>query len=153
MKTSIKTFLMALFLVCIQEIALAQPIDDKSMVLQKCFDLPDLQQYYPVDEAGNPSQIYVMEYPLAFSPDLNVSKFDKQVIFMSREDIISNKVEAYFIFRIMDISERLAKVSINYFYDFDYATQQSKLVMVNLEMDKAGTAWELTNINVKGDTK
>lgn len=153
MKILFKVIVMALFLVCIQEISLAQPIDDKSLVIQKCIDLTELQQYYPVDEAGSPSQIYVMEYPVAFSPELNVSKSGKQVLFMSREDVIANKVKAYFIFRSLDISGNLAKANINYFYDFDYTTQQSKIVMVNVEMNKVGSAWDVTTINLKGDTK
>lgn len=153
MKILFKVIVMALFLVYIQEIVVAQPLDDKSLVLQKCIDLAELQQYYPVDDAGSPSQIFVMEYPVAFSPDLNVSKSGKQVLFMSREDVIANKVKAYFIFRSLDISGNLAKANINYFYDFDYTTQQPKIVMVNVEMNKVGSAWDVTTINLKGDTK
>ncbi len=153
MRNPIKIITVALFLVSIQGISMAQSLDDQTMVLQKCIDLPELQQYYPLDGAGNPDQIYVMQYSATFSSDLNISKSGKQVVFMSREDIIKNKVKAYFIFRSFEISGNLATANINYFYDFDNTTMQSKMVMANVEMNKVGSDWVVSIINLKGDTK
>lgn len=149
MRNSMKFFAVILLFACFQEVSSAQQLNDQSLVIQKCIDLSELQQYYPLDNAGLPEQIYVMEYPVKFPADLSVSKSGKQIVFMSREDIIKNQIKAYFIFRSLDITGNLAKANINYFYDFDYSTKHSKMIMLNLELNKTDSTWEVTQINLK----
>jgi hypothetical protein len=137
----------------IQKIGVAQSLDDQSTALQKCFDLTELQHYYPLDNAGNPDQIYVMQYAVAFPVGLNVSKSGKPILFKSREEIVQNKISSYFIFRSFDITGNVAKASFSYFYSFDYTTNQFKMVMVNIELNKVNLDWNVINIKIEGDTK
>ncbi len=88
MKIHSKFITVIIFLILVQKIGVAQSLDDQSKVLQKCFDLTELQPYYPLDNAGNPDQIYVMQYAVTFPVGLNVSKWGNAVLFMSREEII-----------------------------------------------------------------
>jgi hypothetical protein len=153
MKILLKFITVAIFLVFLQEIGMAQPIDDQSKVLQKCFDQTELQPYFPLDNTGNPSQVYVMQYAVSFPVGMNVSKAGKPVLFSTREEILQNKIASYFIFRSFDISASVAKASFSYFYSFDYATSQFKMVMVTLELNKVNLDWNVINIKVEGDTK
>ena len=153
MKILSKFITVTIFLVFIQEIGMAQSLDDQSKVLQKCIDQLELQRYYPLDAAGNPDQIYMMQYAVAFPVGLNVSKSGKAVLFMSRDEIILNKVKSYFIFRSFDITGNVAKASFSYFYSFDYTTNQFKMVIVNIELNKVNLDWSVINIKIEGDIK
>ena len=88
MKILLKFITVAIFLVFLQEIGMAQSLDDQSKVLQKCIDQMEMQPYYPLDATGNPDQLYMMQYAVAFPVGINVSKSGKAVLFMSREEII-----------------------------------------------------------------
>ncbi len=153
MKILSKFITVTIFLVFIQEIGMAQSLDDQSKVLQKCIDHLSMQPYYPLDATGNPDQIYIMQYAVAFPVGLNVSKAGKAVLFMSRDEILLNKVKSYFIFRSFDITGNVAKASFSYFYSFDYTTNQFKMVMVNIELNKVNLDWSVVNITIGGDTK
>lgn len=153
MKILLKFFTVTIFLVFIQEIGMAQSLDDQSKALQKCFDQTQLQTYFPLDNVGNPDQVYVMQYAVSFPTGLNVSKAGKPVLFVSREEIIQNKIKSYFIFRSFDIAGNVAKASFSYFYSFDYTTNQFKMVMVNMELNKINLDWSVINIKIEGDIK
>jgi hypothetical protein len=153
MRTLVRLFTVTILLLCIQEIGMAQSLDDQSKVLQKCFDQTELQPYFPLDNVGNPDQVYVMQYGIAFPTGLNVTKAGKPVLFISREEIIQNKIKSYFIFRSFDITAGVAKAYFNYFYSFDYTTNQFKMVMVNIELNKINLDWSVINIKIEGDTK
>ncbi len=153
MKILLKFITVAIFLVFLQEIGMAQSLDDQSKVLQKCVDLTELQPYFPLDNTGNPGQVYVMQYAVSFPVGMNVSKAGKPVLFSTRDEILQNKIASYFIFRSFDISGNVAKTSFSYFYSFDYATNQFKMVIVTLELNKVNLDWSVTNIKIGGDTK
>jgi len=153
MKILLKFITVAIFLVFLQEIGMGQSTDDQSKVLQKCFDQTELQPYFPLDNAGNPDQVYVMQYAVSFPAGLNVSKAGKPVLFKSREEIIQNKITSYFIFRSFDVTANVAKASFSYFYSFDYTTNQFKMVMVNIELNKINLDWSVINIKIEGDIK
>ncbi|MCK9640325.1 MAG: hypothetical protein M0R39_10510 [Prolixibacteraceae bacterium] len=152
MRTFVRLITVTMLLLCIQKNGVAQSLDDQSKVLQKCFDLTELQQYFPLDNVGNPNQVYVMQYAVTFPTGLNVLKAGKPVLFVSREEIIQNKIKSYFIFRSFDLTASEAKASFNFFYSFDYATNQFKMVMVNIELNKINQDWSVTNIKLEGDT-
>lgn len=133
--------------------AMAQSMKDSTAVLQKCIDLPELTQYYPLDDAGNPVQIYVMTYPVSFPNDMDVSKFGESLVFNSRTDINEKKVEAYFAFRHFKVSQETALINLNYFYNYNFTTKQFKMLSVNVELQKVDNEWSVSNTNLKGDTK
>ena len=153
MKILLKFITVTILLLFIQEIGMAQSLDDQSKVLQKCIDQLEMQTYYPLDATGNPDQLYMMQYAVAFPVGLNVSKAGKAVLFMSREEIMLNKVKSYFIFRSFDITGNVAKASFSYFYSYDYTTNQFKMVMVNIELNKTNLDWGVINFKIQGDIK
>jgi hypothetical protein len=124
---------------------IAQSSGDSAMVLQKCIDLPVLQQHYPLGEDGCQKQIHIMLYPTNFPKDIKVSKFGKAVVFMKRPEIYDNRVEGFFLFKVFSISQNIANVTFDYYYD--YLTDQ-KVVMVNLVLQKAGEVWEISDSKI-----
>ena len=153
MKTMMKTISIALFLVSIQGIVMAQSIESNTMFLQKCIDLTELQSYYKTDNRGNVDQLYIMQFPTTFSTDLKVSKSGRQAIFMSKEEISKNEVSSYFAFRTYEITGDKANATFNYFYDYDYKNAQFKMLIVNVDMTIQDSQCVVSNINLKGDTK
>lgn len=153
MKSLFKLLWMFLFFVFIQITGNAQSIDDQAKVLQKCIDLAELQQYYPLDDAGKPVQLHVMNYAVTFPTDLNVAKSGQQVLFMPREEILQQKITSYFIFRSFDITDNSAKAVFSYFYAFDYTNNQFKMLIVNIDLEKVNQDWSVINIKLGGDTK
>jgi hypothetical protein len=130
----------------------AQSQDDQALVLQKCIDLPELQQYYPLNEEGSLKPLYIVQYPVSFPSDLAIEKEGTIVKFMTSSDITINKVAAYFMFRSFNIHQNSANINCNYFYNYNYTSKQFKMLSVIIEMKKVGLQWNISTINIKGDT-
>jgi hypothetical protein len=124
---------------------IAQSPGDSAKVLQKCIDLPELQQHYPIGKDGCQTQIHIMLYPTNFPKDIEVSKFGKSVVFMKRPEIYDNRVEGFFLFKVFMVTQNTANVTFDYYYD--YQTDQ-KVVMVNLVLLKSGEEWEISDSKI-----
>lgn len=153
MRTLIRLISVVLLCVSIQHFGIAQTMDDQAKVLQKCIDLTEIQQYYPLDNAGNPAQLFVMNYAVTFPAGVNVAKAGQKLLFLSREEIMQQKISSYFIFRSFEVTDNSAKAVFSYFYTYDYTNSQFKMVMVNVEMGKVDQDWSVINIKIGGDTK
>jgi hypothetical protein len=129
----------------------AQSQSDLAQVLQKCIDLPELQQYYPLNSDGSIKPLYIMQYPISFSSDQVIEKAGGMVKFMTKSDIAENKVESYFMFRSLNINQNAADVNYNYFYSYNYTSKQFKMLSVILELQKTGPQWKIINVTMKGD--
>lgn len=149
MENLVKRLIIYSLLFFLPGIAMAQSSTDAADVLQKCIDLPELQQYYPLDAAGTPLQIYVMQYPVSFESDLELSKFGKSVLFMDRTEIVENEIQAHFMFRSFDLTQNTAQVNLNYFYNYNYSTKQFNMVSSIIELHKTDTLWSVSDIKFK----
>lgn len=119
------------------------PATDQSMVLQKCIDLPELQQYYPMDADGNFKPIYIMQHSINFPDNLNLDGFSKKIVFMTKDQIYKNNVDAFFQFEKFDILQNSANITFTYFYDLNIKSLIKQIVPI--ELLKAGDSWnELT---------
>jgi len=132
--------------------AIAQMTEERAKIVQVCLDLPELQQYYPMDIQSNIKQVYIMQYPVTFSADLSLSGSDKEIFFMTMSEIKENKVEAYFMFRNIETTHNSSKVICHYFYDFNYDNNKSKYVAITIILQKADLEWSVVNTDVKGDS-
>jgi hypothetical protein len=153
MENLVKRLIIYSLLFILPGFAMAQSLTDKAEVLQKCIDLPELQAYYPLDDAGTPVQIYVMQYPVSFESEFELVKFGQSVLFMDRSEINEDEIEAYFMFRSFDLTQNTAKVNLNYFYNYNYGTKQFNMVSVIIELQKSDTLWSVSDINLKSSTR
>ena len=145
-----KRYLLIIALLLVAASSWGQISNDQAAVLQKILELPDLQQYYPKNGDGSLKQICIMQYTTAFSAEVTAALDASKVVFRSREAITANQTEAYFIFRSMTLEAGSANASFTYFYNFDYTSNQSKMLTVNIDLQKSGTTWSVTNVNLGG---
>jgi hypothetical protein len=118
-----------------------QAASDTAAVLQKCLDMPELQQYFPKNLDGTYKQVYVMQYPIAFSANNAVSKFQQSVLFEQRGAIYADKADGYFMFTSFAISGNTATVTFDYNYNY---TKAPAAIEVSLSLQKTGTEWTIT---------
>lgn len=122
--------------------AYAQSPDDQIKVLQKCIDLKELQGYLP----GKSIQpLYVMQHGVSFDKDIKVSKNGKPVVFLSKQEVKSQHLQAYLLFWTFEINEKTARVSFVYNYD---QNQSPKTVRADLELSKQGSEWTVSSVAI-----
>jgi hypothetical protein len=128
----------------------AQAQNDETLVLQKCIELPALQQYYALNTTSA-NQVNIMQYPVTFSA-IVTSSFSTGVAFLSPAQITIANVEQYFSFRRFNISQNLANASIVFFYNYNHITGQFNMITINIDLEKINGVWNVTNSNIGGDT-
>lgn len=131
----------------------AQAPGDSILVLQNIINLPELQQYLPVQSDGSIKQLYIARYPVSFSSDISLSKDGRKVKFMSTSEITEKRIEAYFMFRNLKISQNSASANVNFFYDFNYTSRQFKNLTITIELFKKGEVWSVFSNTIKENTK
>jgi len=112
----------------------AQAPGNVAMVLQKCIDLPTLQQYFPIDNEGNLKQLRINYWhPLLFPIDLPIVKDGKKVQFNAMSAQNEKNGEAYFLFKTFNIKQVTSNVLFEYYYGNN---TNSKTVEVKLELQQ-----------------
>jgi hypothetical protein len=119
-----------------------QVANDTAIVLQECLNMPALQKYYPRNADNTYKQVNIMQYPVSFPVNLQVSKFGMGILFKERGEIYSSKAEAFFIITTFLIEGNDATVEFDYNYKY---TTTPKAIEVSLKMHKTGTQWSITS--------
>ena len=150
-----KRFLQAIFVVSIFQFGspistFAQSTQDSTSVLQQCLDLPQLQQYYPKDGNGNPLQANIMHHVLEFPANLNLAHGGLGINYLPQTEISLIPFPGFFIFRNISIGINNSNVVFNFFYKIN--TAYFRIVNVNVELEKSGSNWTITNFNITGET-
>jgi len=143
MKNLFKIISIVLFLVCIQEISVAQVLDDQSLVVQKCIDLPELQQYYPQNMDNSYKQLRILNFPVSFPENLNVSKFGQSVLLKTRAEILTDNPDAFIAFSTFSITETTASVVFEISYN--RLTGSPKSITGSVSLEKTAGNWIVTN--------
>jgi hypothetical protein len=121
--------------------AWGQSANDQAAVLQKIVDLPDLQQYYPMDAVQNRSQVFVVKSVVQFPANLQLAKFGKPVSFIDSADILKGQSVAYFVFNTFTIDGNSAHATFNFYYT--YTTKQS-IFECSVVLNKSGDSWAIS---------
>lgn len=116
----------------------SQTTDEQSIVLQKCIDLSEMQQYYPTSADENLKKIYIMQYPVIFSSSITVFKFDKKIEFKTRPEIYALNATCFYLFKTFKINNNTANISFSFYYD--YITSK-KMIEGNVELEKVENSW------------
>ncbi|MCE5348066.1 MAG: hypothetical protein LLG13_17510 [Bacteroidales bacterium] len=125
----------------------AQNSGDMAKILQKCIDLPELQQYIPRNSNGSFSGIYVLQHGVSFPANTEAYKSGMRVQFINKDQLASGTINNYFLFWELNIEQNSAKVDFVYHYPVSgyIATQR-----VILELQKSGDAWNVTDTKIQG---
>jgi hypothetical protein len=113
----------------------------KAQILEKCLNILDLQQHLAKNTDGSFLPMHIMQYPITFSNNLNLSKFDEPIVFQSRQEISSNNVKSFFIFKVLSIVGDTAQVEFDYYNN----TIESQLVEIKASLNKSVSEWEVIN--------
>jgi len=124
-----------------------QSRQDKAQILQLCIDIPELQQYYPLDAEGNPMQIAVLQHGVSFDMAIEVSKFGRPLQFLDKNEISVLGLSSYFLFWTFKIEENMAH--IDYVYNYMDADNQPKIHNVILDMQKLNGRWIVINSKIE----
>lgn len=123
-----------------------QNTDDITVVLQKCIDLSELQQYYPLDKEGKPDDVYINYWaPTLFSTDLILDINGKNLMFLPMSQMSSTIENAFFLFKICEITPSYAMLVFEYTYDFK---TQPKVLEVKLTMQKSNDVWGISDTQI-----
>lgn len=144
-KLSTLIFLMGLVL---SMDVVAQTSGDIVTILQKCIDLPELQQYIPLNTEGNSDQIYVLQHGVSFPFSTEVYKFGKKVQFVDKGQLASKGITSYFLFWEFKVEQDSAK--IDFVYNYIGSDNLPKTQRVILEMQKKEGFWAITNSKLMG---
>ena len=120
-------------------------------ILQKCLDLPAMQQYYPVDATKAQLPVNIMQLPIAFPTNVVVNKGGQRVNFIETskaEYAHRNNPAAYAMFRTIEHTGETVKVHFNYFYKTG-SEHALKPLFVVVELKKAGADWKVVTSSVK----
>jgi hypothetical protein len=141
-----KKLKVVIFFVFISICAIGQTRNDQLQILKKCIDLPELQNYYPVDTNGNQKPVIICYWhPVLFPIDLIIAKDGQNIQFrlMSLEN--DKNAEAFFLFTKFEIQQSSSLVNFAYYCN---NTIHPKVIQVMLELKKVGDAWEISCIKV-----
>ena len=86
-----------------------------------------------------------MQYPTKFPTDIEVSKFGKPIIFMTRPEIFENRVDGFFLVKEFLVTQDEAHVTFDYYYDY---TTNQKVDVVKLVLKKTADNWEISESNI-----
>jgi len=126
---------------------MAQSAENTAQILQKCINLQELQEYYPLDVKGKPKQLYVMQHGVSMPENLNVSKNGKAVVFLEKNEILTKGTDAFFLFRDFKVFQNSSNVAFVYYFNFDGSYKE--YVAVELELKKAGDTWSITQSKIQ----
>lgn len=148
MRTLVRIFTVTVLLLCIQEIGMAQSLDDQAKVLQKCVDLQELQQHYPKNLDNSFKPLVVMQHGISFPTDIPVTHNNNPLLFKSKAEISGET--AYFLFWKFDVMQNSA--SIDFTYNYDSLTAAPKAKKVTLLFEKTGIVWNITSTTIEDIT-
>ncbi len=116
---------------------------DQTQILQECFEIPNVQKLV---EINSDNQIFIMQHSVNFTESLDFTNYGKEVVFMSKPEIYSNKIDVFFLFEKFEISQTSASISYILFYDYNTAFKE-KIVM--LELQKTGGLWSILSTKLE----
>lgn len=148
MKHFIKLSGMLLILSIIPQAGLAQEKNDTTALLQKCIELPDLQQFLTMVDNQGANPIVIMQHRILFPAHIAVIIGGERVDFMTKEQVYRLKPGAFFLFEEFRINGNRATVS--YLFNYDYTPQASyKIMNVTAVLVREGVSWTFGETKVE----
>lgn len=139
MKTKLTLFLLLLMVLSVS----GQTTTDREAILQKCIDLPEIQNLLPADATGKPEAIHIMQHAVSFDENMKVTKFGKNLEFLSKDQVYNQNCKAYFRFDRFEINNNTALISFDFEYNRNALTEPG-LVKITLNIQKNDTEWIIT---------
>lgn len=127
--------------------AMGQLSDQQALILQKCIDLPELQEFYPSNPDGNKKALHILQHGVSFPTDITVRKFGKPLVFDDKQGIHNSPFPAYFLFQEFSIEQTVARIAFAYYYE--PAQNPEAVILVNVVMTKSNGEWRIENSQIE----
>jgi hypothetical protein len=126
----------------------AQASGDVTMILQKCIDLPDLQQFYPVNVDGSHSKVYVLQHGVSFPLSTEITRFGKKVQFITKNDLATGEIKSYFLFWEFKVEQNTA--DIDYVFNYPGSDEHPGIQHIILTLKKNDGIWNVVSTKIEG---
>ena len=136
-----RKFFILLFFAFLAISSWGQTREDQKIILQKCIDLPDLQNFYKGD------QLFVVANENQFNEVLDVSWNNKPVVFVKMAKIEEQGISSFFLINTFQVSGSEGIVAGKYV--FNYSGNINRLVELKLKFQKNGQIWSVINSEIK----
>lgn len=121
------------------------PDGDLTMLLQKIVDLPELQQYYSLNQDNQVKPLVVMQHGVSFPARITVFHNSHPLLFKSKKEAIIEP--AYFLFWRFDMAKDKARVEFSYIYKAGSPAASAQ--KAELVFDKTDNLWTITSSNMQ----
>lgn len=148
-KNLFRAITISLFLLVFNQICGAQTVDDKSVVLQKCLDVPELQAYLPKNVNNTFKQVIILQSQEELSSNLNVSKFNQPVLFKSRADIFNEDPSAFLT--IQKFAVTIEGGEVVYELSYNRNSESPKSINFTVLLEKKDNSWIIKNTTIKNN--
>lgn len=123
----------------------AQNSVEDTKILQKCIDLPVLQQYYPVDKNNTQKQLFILQHDIHFPLSIDVRTAGKRVLFLDKSQIAEQGIHSYFLFWEWKVNEKIAIIDFVY----NYHEGDGKMLHVILNLQRTLKGWNYSTIKTE----
>jgi len=119
---------------------------DSTEILQLCLNLEELQTYFPKEDDGTMKPVILMKRDVVFPQNLSVLKFGYPIIQMTRDQIVNESIETFFMFHSFEIRDKIAVVKFGVVHG---SPKHPKLIDIILEVKTTGEIWEVGDKTLK----
>ena len=116
----------------------AQENNDQAAVLQLCVDLPELQEFYRVD------QLYFMSHGVDFGNEIKLSHNGVRVEFYDKQGIKTLGVPDFFLIWQFNVQDNSAKIIGQYVLNFESESS----VPFELTLEKQEGLWDIVEYEI-----
>jgi len=128
--------------------SLGQSLSEKEAVLKKCIELPQIQEQLE-NRADNPKQtVYIMQHAVTFPEEMNLSDSGIELKFMSKDDIVNQKIEDYFRFDTFEITGNTAEIDFDFHYN-RHTNAAPGRILYKLSLQSVDSEWNITDSTIK----
>lgn len=121
---------------------MAQSNDDITRILQKCIDLPELQQ-----NINSFENIYVLQHGVSFPSTTNVTKSGRKVHFINKSQLQTENIQCYFLFWEFKVEANSAH--IDFVLKYTDQDNESKTMNYIVDLVYTGQSWNVTKVKTE----
>lgn len=124
----------------------SQLLNDQVSIVQKCVDLPNINQYLIKNADGSYKELHIMNFPFPFEDGIGAMKFSIPIVFNSRSEIQNVNPDMFWSFKKFLITSTGASVifEINY----NRLSSTPKFLFVSVDLNKTKGNWNILNSTI-----
>lgn len=135
------------FLMLVNVKGYSQLQDDQAAIIQKCVDLPSVNQYLLKNSDSTYKDLHIMNFPFSFEEGISSIKFSLPIYFNSRSEIQNIKPDMFWAFKKFSITN--TEASIIFEINYNRLSNSANFLFVNVDLTKTNGKWNIMNSTIK----